>query len=663
MHPLDYAILGFYLVVMLLVGVYFSREQHTSRDFFLAGRSMRWFPLGLSIMATLLSALSYAGHPAEAYYVGWKLLLVPAAAWLTFPIMAAWVLPLYNRLEIYSIYEYLEMRYDANMRYVASGAFLLWRLLWLGGVLYAPCKVLSIAGEWDLPLAALIIVLGMVTTLYTFLGGMKAVIWTDVIQSFVMLGGVLMMIGGVWLQVEGGPDRVRDVAESLGRSALVDPEMSWSDRWSIWGAAPHWFLALLSFYMADQITVQRYLTAKDPGQARRSFALNCVSLTIMTAALAYVGLGLLAFYQDHPEAMRPNWVANVDNATRGSLTDPATRNTLLLDPKTGRPQINLRTGEPMLDPTRGTPLIAWNEPITPETIDRLVAQRRLLRPNTKEPFESANELLITDPETGEQRIDVLKLAMLSPPQGELQIGEVILNRAAQDELLPRFIARQLPWGAAGLIVAALLAASMSSMDSGLNSICTLLLADFHRRLGWGRTWLARRVGKTPEQLSEADELRLARPMTLAIGVAATLFSLIVARIGTIFDLMISIVNTFGGPLLAIFLLAIFTRRTTARGVLTAFALGVLLTLWLTAANQYSALAVLWPFPEKLAGTWPLIFGVVFTLAAGYFLSLFLGAQKTKEELRGLTLGCGRLGIRHREAPKLELPPGATTGKL
>jgi Na+/proline symporter len=655
MHPLDYAILGFYLLVMLLVGVYFSREQHTSRDFLLAGRSMRWFPVGLSVMATLLSALSYAGHPAEAYYVGWKLLLVPAAAWMTLPVMTMWVLPLYSRLEIYSVYEYLEMRFDARTRQFASGAFLLWRLLWLGGVLYAPCKVLAIAGEWDIPLAALIIVLGVVTTLYTFLGGMKAVIWTDVIQSFVMLGGVLVIIGAVWWQVDGGPDRVRDVAESLGRTALVDRAMSWSDRWSIWSAAPHWFLALLSFYVADQITVQRYFTARDPGQARRSFALNCVSLTIMTAALAYVGLGLLAFYQDHPQAMRLNWVVNVDNATRGSLTDPATRERPLIDPKTGRPVIDLRTGRPLLDPTDGRPLIAWNEPITPATIDRLVAERRLLRPNTKEPFASAQELLATDPQSGEERLDVRKLAMLSPPRGELQIGEIILNRRAQDELLPRFISQQLPWGAAGLIVAALLAASMSSMDSGLNSICTLLLADFYRRLGWGRSWLARRVGKTTEQLTEADELRLARPLTLAIGIAATAFSLVVAQLGSIFDLMISVVNTLGGPLLAIFLLGIFTRRTTAAGALAGLILGVLLTLWLTLANQYAALAFLWPFPQKLAGTWPLIFGVVFTLAAGYGLSLFLGKAQTKEALRGLTLGCGRLGMRHRETPKWEAP--------
>src|SRR5678816_3155424 len=118
---------------------------------------------------------------------------------------------------------------------------------------------------------------------------------------------------------------------------------------------------------------------------------------------------------------------------------------------------------------------------------------------------------------------------------------------------PRFIADHLPWGAAGLIVAALLAACMSSIDSGLNSICTLLVMDFHRRYGVGRAWLAKKLGKTPETLTESDELKLAQPLTLAVGVGATLFAIGVAQVRDIFDIMIIIANTLGAPLLAIFL--------------------------------------------------------------------------------------------------------------
>ena len=194
----DYGVLALYLLAMIGVGMYFAREQHTSRDFFLAGRSMGWFPIGLSIMATLLSALSYSGIPGEAYYVGYKFLLMPVAVWCALPIMSYVVLPLFHRLGIYSIYEYLELRFDATTRFVSSIVFVVWRLLWLGGVLYAPVKVLIVAAGLRIDTWWLLLILGIVSTLYTFLGGMKAVIWTDVIQAMVMAGGLVLIIVCVW---------------------------------------------------------------------------------------------------------------------------------------------------------------------------------------------------------------------------------------------------------------------------------------------------------------------------------------------------------------------------------------------------------------------------------------------------------------------------------
>src|SRR5687768_11484204 len=111
-HVVDYAVLGVYLLAMLGIGFYFSKEQQTSQDFFLAGRSMGWFPVGLSILATLMSALSYSGNQAEAYYVGLKMLIFPLAVWLCVPILFFYVLPIYRGLALYSVYEYLELRYN-----------------------------------------------------------------------------------------------------------------------------------------------------------------------------------------------------------------------------------------------------------------------------------------------------------------------------------------------------------------------------------------------------------------------------------------------------------------------------------------------------------------------------------------------------------------------
>ncbi len=630
---IDYAVLAFYLLAMLAVGLYFSREQHTSRDFFLAGRTMGWFPVGLSIMATLLSALSYSGIPGEGYYVGLKFLAMPLAIWLTLPIIGGVILPLYHRLGIYSIYEYLEMRYDRTTGFVSSLIFVLWRLLWLGGVLYAPCKLLIIAAGIPIPTWWLLVVLGLVSTGYTYLGGMKAVIWTDVIQAVIMGAGLALVIGAVWWQLDGGFERLVEVTRGLGRTRVMETSFDWGNKWSVWGIVPHFFLASLSFYVADQITAQRYLTTRNVSEARRSFVLNCLSVTIMVPALAFAGMSLLAFYHDHPEAMRAKWVANVDNRTQQSIVDDA-----------------------------GKPLIDWQEDLNDlAVVEHMVAEGRLLRPNSKQPFLNAEELFM-DGADG-LRVDVEKLAMRTPPRHGMHRGEIVIHTRAKDELLPHFITSQIRFGLAGLILAALFAASMSSMDSGLNSICTLMITDFHRRRGWGRWWLARRVGKPVEELDEADELKLGRPLVIAIGVAATLFSMVVAQVDDIFAIMIGIVNTFGGPLLAIYLLGMFTRRTTAVAALWTLVIGTLFTVWLMAANTYPSMAWLWPWPQKLNGIWPLPIGVAFSLVAGYGLSFLLGRPRTLNELRGLVVGVGVLGKREPEEASIAIPDSFAIDEL
>ena len=609
---IDYVVLGFFLLVMLLVGLYFNRQQHSTTDFFLAGRSMSWLPVGLSVMATLLSALSYTGIPGEAYKFGFLLLVQVLAIWLTVPLMLGVVLPLYHGLKISTIYEYLEMRFDSTTRTVGSVFFIFWRLAWLGGVLYAPCKVLTVAAGINLISPALtvpllIIILGLLTTAYTFLGGMKAVIWTDVIQSCVMLGGLLLVIGTAWYSIEGGAGTVIETARTMGRSDLADFRFDLTDpakKWSIWGALPHMMLAMLAFYVADQISAQRFLTTKSLQDARRAFVLNCVSVTVMLPLLIYAGVVLLAYYQDKSkwqETVPPKWVVNVDPAT----------------------------GEAVIDEETGKPLIDWDTKIDGDTIAKLVADGKVFDANHGEPFRNTTGLVNRDDE-----IIIGKVGVQKNPSKEL-----LFNPKAKDEFLPNYIRRKLPLGLAGLILAALLAASMSSMDSGLNSISTLLIFDFHRRLGWGRAWLAERRGKSLDELDETDELTLARPMVLVVGVVATAFSLLVAQIEDIFKIMVTVINTSGGPLLGLFLLGMLFRRITARAAIAALFTGTLLSLWLT----FGADVGLWPWEEKLSDFWPLIFGFAGTLAVGHLVSFLPAPCKSDEELEGLVLGLGPLG--------------------
>jgi sodium-dependent multivitamin transporter 6 len=649
---LDYGVLVIYFAAMLGLGLYFSGAQKTTDDYFLGGRSFAWFPIGISLMSTLISAMSYTGLPGQAFDHGLAVLIHPLSVWIGLPLIVGVVVPIYRGLKLSSVYEYLELRFDSRVRLLASGLFVVWRLLWLGGVIYAPCKLLMLAAGWHFPEWWLLLILGLVTTIYTVLGGIKAVIWTDVIQGLMMLGGVVIVIVAVWVQMDGGPSRVTDIAYESGRLIPVELKFDWNSRWAIWGAAPHWVLAMLSFYIADQITAQRFLCAKSAAAARTSFYLNTLALTFLLPGLVYIGICLHAFYYDHPQALKPEWVANVDGPTRKQLTDPETRSEVVT-------RKNKVDGETEKDPTYGRPLIDWkneDDAITPENVYKLVEQRKLLDPNSKEPITNAEELI--DPDTRE--IIIEKLAMRRPVaerRSSKLRPEIVLDARAAEEMLPRFISTRLGLGIAGLIVAALMAASMSSIDSGLNALCSLLIIDLHRRYGWGRQWLADRLQKPVGELNETDELRLAQPLTLVVGLVATLFALFVARLGNVFQIMVAVVNTFGGPLLAIFLLGMLTRRCTAAAAFWSLLAGTVFTVLLVAFNQFAFLRDLWPFAVRPHDIWNVTFGTTFTFVLGYVLSFFLGRPKDNVELRGLVAGCGTPGVRaaDEELPIVGLP--------
>ncbi len=216
---LDYSLLLVYLIVVVGIGVWVGRGQENTEDYFLAGRSMGWFPIGISTIASLYSAISYMGSPSEyrthdlRLTVG-MLSMIPTAAVVMYVFM-----PFYHRLQVYTAYEYLEKRFNVKVRALASGIFVVWRILWMGTAVYVPSLVLhTITG---FPLVPMILCVGVVATLYTVVGGMRAVIWTDVAQFFVLSIGSLLALwilsshtsgfSGIWaLAEQGGKTRILD---------------------------------------------------------------------------------------------------------------------------------------------------------------------------------------------------------------------------------------------------------------------------------------------------------------------------------------------------------------------------------------------------------------------------------------------------------------------
>jgi len=600
--PLDFAILGLFLAGILALGAWVGRRQPHSDEFLLADRSLSWWPLGLSLGVAGLAAVFYCSAPNEAYFVGLKFLLAPILVWAALPIVLWCIVPLYYNLELDSVYEYLELRFDPTTRAAAGGAYIFWQLLWLGGVLALPCYVLHLGPGLNLPVLAMIVGAGGVVTLYTALGGMKASVLTDVAKVAVMGCAAVVVILTIAAELDEGLPRILEVAENMHRDTVLDTRLGgalWSN-WSAYAAIPYLALVPLFFFVADQATLQRFFSARDDSDIKISYLLGSVVMGLMVLAAMYIGLGLLAVYQDNAQGeIPPAWVVN-----------------------SGR------------DPATGRRLVTAETAINAETIGELAAQGVILDPNTNEKFEDPDELV-----NARGEVVIKRLARRST---RLRGGEYHLW-SGRDELLARFVARHVFHGLAAVVVAAMAAAAMAVMDSGLIALATLIVIDFHRRFGWAEGWLARQCAKQPDDLDQSDEMRLARPVVAVLGVAVIVIALVVAALGHVVSFVLGTLGIFAGPLLGIFLLGLFTRRTTGPAAVAAMALGAVVAFLATLLSTAPAAAI-WPFARPLGIFWPMLLGLAATLAGGYSLSFIVGRRKSRDELSGLVVGLGRPGV-------------------
>ncbi|MBN1591115.1 MAG: sodium/solute symporter [Pirellulales bacterium] len=494
----DYAALMAYLAGVVGLGLLFSRKQSSTADYFLGDRRFHWFPVALSMFASLFSATSYVAAPAEAYNHGMMLFLKSVAVLLGVPLAVVLFVRFFRRLSLTTAYEYLERRFDLRVRLLTSFLFLLLRSFWLGVVLYASAVALQPATGWPVWFSVLLV--GVVATLYTTLGGMKSVIWTDVIQFVVLLGGVLLVLAtlswgpsqsllGIWEYAQERGHAFNQVSDASFYS--FDPFV----RYSLWAIVISAVFTKLSLAGADQISIQRYLSTRSEKDASRSLVWGTVLGIPVMFLFYFAGLGLLWFYETHPERALPNM-------------------------------------------------------------------------------------------TG-------------------------------DYALPHFVATELPPAVGGIVMAAILAAVMSTVDSGLNSLATCSITDFYGRV-------------IRPEANERHKLALARILTVvwggvAIACAALIIWLFGAQRGQNPLVIISEVTLglFGGILLGVFLLGVLTKRAHARGVLLGASAGLAAALGMTAPYYFRELP---PDAPRLSFLWINVVGCLVTFSVGYIMSFSRGPR-------------------------------------
>jgi SSS family solute:Na+ symporter len=300
--PLDYGVLIAYLAGMVVIGFFFAGREATTDDFFLGGRRIPWWAAGLSIFGTQLSAITFMAIPAKVYATDWVYILGNMCIVLIAPLVVFFYLPFFRRLNVTTAYEYLEKRFSLPVRLFGSASFILFQLGRMGIVLFLPAIALS--AVTGISITTCILIMGVLATVYTVLGGIEAVIWTDVVQVIVLLGGALLSLIVVATKLGEGIGEAFIAAQSAGKfhtfNWTVDITVA-----AVWVVVVGNLFSNLVPYTADQAVIQRYLTTRDEKESKKAICTNAV-LSVPAALLFFsVGTALYLFYRGHPQLLNP----------------------------------------------------------------------------------------------------------------------------------------------------------------------------------------------------------------------------------------------------------------------------------------------------------------------------------------------------------------------
>ena len=294
---LNWSVLILYLIAMLGMGIYFMRKENSADDFFKGGGRIPWWAAGISIYATMLSAITYMTIPAKSYTTNWTYYpMLWMILLVSFPVIK-YYLPYFRKLNVTSAYEILEQRFNLFTRMLASTLFSVFMIVRMAIVLYLPSLALTAVTGIDIYLC--IVLMGLVTIIYCTMGGVEAVIWGDVVQGFILVFGAIFAVVYLAVGTEGGISGCIDIALENDKLRLFD----WSNSWS---QATWWVILLgglannLISYTSDQTVIQRYLTTPDEKSAGRGILVNGVMSVFVSVAFYMIGTGLYTFYKTHP---------------------------------------------------------------------------------------------------------------------------------------------------------------------------------------------------------------------------------------------------------------------------------------------------------------------------------------------------------------------------
>ncbi len=557
MHPINWLIVGAYVAYVLVDGIRRARGTNEIEGYFLASRTLPWWAVGLSVMATQLSAVTMIGTTGQGATDGLRFVQFYFGLPLAMVILGVTLVPFLRGAGVYTAYEYLERRFDARTRALTALLFLLSRGMSCGVIIAAPAVVFSAIFGW--PLIWCVALIGIPTVAYTMLGGIQAVTWADVKQMILIVFALLAVVVVLIVQMPVSPGEALQIAGATGRLKVFDFSFNINETYTFWSGLIGGTFLMLSYFGTDQSQVQRYLAAKSVNAARTSLLMSAYWKIPLQALVLLVGVMVFVYYQFRPAPLLYNpahesAVVDARGAEYAALQDrygeafelredAARRAAGLTAPAAPPSAPDGAAAAPQAAPT---PVPAAGQAVSASQ-DAAGAPMLAASPSSgaavlDAPIQAAARQAAMDEflsrEAAVQQIRAEALAMAEEVTGE--------PSRDVNYIIPRFVLGELPIGLAGLFIAAIIAAAMSSISSELNSLSTTSIIDFYRR--WFR----------PEA-SDAHYLTVSKVATALWGVFACFVAVYAVSLGS----LIEVVNRFGsffyGSILGVFLLAMVSR--------------------------------------------------------------------------------------------------------
>jgi solute:Na+ symporter, SSS family len=559
MHWIDWLILVGTLVGITGYGMYKTRGATDMQTYLLGSKDLKWWTIGLSIMATQASAITFLSTTGQGYEDGMRFAQFYIGLPIAMVILSAFFLPIYYRLSVMTAYEYLERRFDLRTRTLAASLFLLQRGMSAGLTIYAPAIVLSVILGWNLGWVCFF--LGIFVIIYTVFGGGEAVSVTQEQQMIVILGGLVVAFVIMIFKMPEGVHLTDalNVAGKLGKTNVISFKFDLSDRYNFWSGIFGGTFLFLSYFGTDQSQVQRYLSGKTLAESRLGLLFNGVIKLPMQFLVLFVGVMMFVFFQFNKSPIH----FNPEN------------------------------------------LAAIQTPQYQGQLDALEAKRDVIFEAKK---AEINNLILASRAEDKAAIEVSKTKVQEylKQENAVKTEAKVLIKAAKpqaetkdtDYAFINFVIHNLPIGIVGLLLAVIFSAAMSSTASEINALATTSIVDIYRR-------------QIKPNESDAHYMRTSQWLTAAWGILAMSFAVFAALLENLIEAVNIVGSLFYGAILGIFMVAFFMKKIGAKSVFGAAIMAEIIVVTIFTLDRYGIF--------KFAYLWLNLVGCVLVMGFAWLL--------------------------------------------